>query len=536
MLINTYNDIIPKSNRNKKGQSIICFPDTFCVVDIETTGLSPKWDEIIEIGAVRYSKGKETGRFNFLIQPSRRSDGMYIDDFISELTGITNDDLEKAPVLESVIDSFQAFLGSEIIVGYNVGFDINFLYDAFLRILNRPLTNDYIDLLRIVRKLYPEMPHHRLEDVLNKYGIQNKRAHRAMSDVEATKCCFDILYDEVKRRFGAENTFIESFKHTNKKKIRASEIFGDKEKQDERSPFFGQYCVFTGKLEKYNRQEAMQLVADMGGINEDRITHKTNYLILGNNDYCSSIVEGKSSKQKQAERYKLNGQDIEILPESVFYDMIEEYLSSNRISTEEEWVQNESKDWVENVREMLNKTIKNRELPKKSLFLEENKSQKVPERTISFTIYIWEPSYPPIINEKITKNKNVCTINLSTVKARPNELTLYIRNNQAHALQNKLPDDANIQPYTKADIETGTTRVCINCASENLIQYLQDNVEYCIDNYVSKESSFGCCSKYEKCSDYGRCIHENLLYSKACAYRSNLERGRVFYGKNRNIE
>jgi len=72
------------------------------------------------------------------------------------------------------------------------------------------------------------------------------------------------------------------------------------------------------------RKEAMQIVADLGGKNADSVTKKTNYLILGNNDYCKSIKDGKSSKQKKAEKLKLDGYDIEIIPENVFYDIISE--------------------------------------------------------------------------------------------------------------------------------------------------------------------------------------------------------------------
>ena len=71
------------------------------------------------------------------------------------------------------------------------------------------------------------------------------------------------------------------------------------------------------------RKDAMQIVADIGGINQDNVTAETNYLILGNNDYCSTIKDGKSIKQKKAEKLKLKGNDIDILPENVFYDMID---------------------------------------------------------------------------------------------------------------------------------------------------------------------------------------------------------------------
>jgi DNA polymerase-3 subunit epsilon len=68
----------------------------------------------------------------------------------------------------------------------------------------------------------------------------------------------------------------------------------------------------------------MQIVADIGGIPGDGVTKKTNYLILGNNDYCKSIKGGKSSKQKKAEKLILEGADLQIIPESVFIDMITE--------------------------------------------------------------------------------------------------------------------------------------------------------------------------------------------------------------------
>ena len=72
------------------------------------------------------------------------------------------------------------------------------------------------------------------------------------------------------------------------------------------------------------RKEAMQIVANLGGINQDNVNKETNYLVLGNNDYCKNIKNGKSNKQKKAEQLKIKGQDIEIISENVFYDMIEE--------------------------------------------------------------------------------------------------------------------------------------------------------------------------------------------------------------------
>lgn len=170
-------DSSSKPKRADKGNSIIALPLTYCMLDLETTGYSPDWDDIIEIAAVKYQDGTETERFHTLVQPSGRLDDDYVSEFITELTGITNDMLKDAPQLNEVIQKFAEFLGDDLIVGYNVCFDVNFLYDAFVSYLNRPLTNDFVDCLRMARRLYPDMQHHRLCDMTEKLGIVNSRAH-----------------------------------------------------------------------------------------------------------------------------------------------------------------------------------------------------------------------------------------------------------------------------------------------------------------------------------------------------------------------
>ena len=101
-----------------------------------------------------------------------------------------------------------------------------------------------------------------------------------------------------------------------------SKLVADNNDFDETHPLYKKVCVFTGTLEKYTRQEAAQIVVNFGGLCGNSVTRKTNFLILGNNDYVSTIKNGKSSKQIKAEEYKLKGQDIEIISESLFYDMI----------------------------------------------------------------------------------------------------------------------------------------------------------------------------------------------------------------------
>ena len=75
------------------------------------------------------------------------------------------------------------------------------------------------------------------------------------------------------------------------------------------------------------------MVVNLGGQCSDRVTKDTNYLVLGNNDYCSSIKDGKSSKHKKTEKYKAAGLDIEIISENVFYEMLAESGELEEVAT-----------------------------------------------------------------------------------------------------------------------------------------------------------------------------------------------------------
>jgi hypothetical protein len=83
--------------------------------------------------------------------------------------------------------------------------------------------------------------------------------------------------------------------------------------------------------------------------------------------------------------------------------------------------------------------------------------------------------------------------------------------------------------------ESYDDRFRIPLDSNNLIEWVRSVVQYKISNYVTAAPSFGCCSQFQECSDAKKCIHPNRMYSTACSYRCNLEAGRIFYGRNRNV-
>lgn len=148
-------------------------------IDVETTGISPEKERLIEIGAVR----PETGEiFRTLIQPGRP-----LSEHITELTGITDEMLLDAPQEPEAMAALLDFLGEDtILLGHNISFDHSFLVQAIRRCgLYEPQFFG-IDTLKISRVLCPELPSKKLETMVAHFGLTNERAHRAFEDAQVT--------------------------------------------------------------------------------------------------------------------------------------------------------------------------------------------------------------------------------------------------------------------------------------------------------------------------------------------------------------
>lgn len=299
--------------RENKGNSLLELPEDYCIIDIETTGLSSSWDEIIELSALKCAHNEIVDSFSELVQPRNE-----IDEFIQQLTGITNDMVANADPIEAVLPRFLDFVGNSVLIAHNAHFDINFLYDTASNRLDRIFSNNFVDTMRIFRRLHPDLEHHRLQDMAEFYKIEYSGAHRAANDCHILKKSYDAMLAEIITNHGSVHEFL----HKCSRGLRTEDVHSEKTKFDTSHPLYGKVVVFTGTLEKMARKDAMQIVADLGGINGNDVTKKTNYLVLGNNDYCTTIKDGKSRKQKKAESLILAGNDIQIMPENVFYDLV----------------------------------------------------------------------------------------------------------------------------------------------------------------------------------------------------------------------
>lgn len=312
-----------KVSTRQKGHSILSVPDRYIVLDLETTGLDPRWDEIIEVSCLKIVNGKQADSFHSYIQPRPfcDDDGQqhFVDTFITALTGITDDILKDAPCFESVAPELFRYLDGAVIVGHNVNFDINFLYDNFMSILQQPLQNDFVDTMRIARIVMPELPHHRLKDLCKIFSIDTN-LHRATNDCMATQ---EILANLQKI---ANEKGIDLAAHRPHHGVNLSALTGDVNLNDPSHPLYGKNVVFTGKLQRFLRKDAAQIVCNIGGHCENNVTKKTNFLVIGSFDGNPLVKGGKSSKMKKAKELILSGQDLQVLSETVFYDMVNDCL------------------------------------------------------------------------------------------------------------------------------------------------------------------------------------------------------------------
>ena len=309
-------------HRIDKGRSLVCLPKDYTVIDLETTGLSPRCDEIIELAAIKVRDGVVQASYQQLVKPKEK-----ISDFISSITNITNEMVADAPGIEDVLSEYLGFIGSDVVVGHNVCFDVNFIFDNCASIFGNAFTNNYINTVRVAKRLI-DLPHYRLSDLCAYFDISRENAHRALADCQMTHALVGKLKEKC-NAIGCSDLEIKWMKeHKCEKKYvnidaRIIESQIPEEEIDKTHPLYGKKVVFTGALIRFKRQAAMQLVVNLGGINQNGVKKDTDYLVLGNNDYCHTIKDGKSSKQKKAEEYILKGASISIMDEQTFYDMVE---------------------------------------------------------------------------------------------------------------------------------------------------------------------------------------------------------------------
>lgn len=161
--------------------------ESYVVVDLEMTGLNPKKDRILEIGAVKVEHGKASGTFHCMVNPHMR-----LSEDITSLTGITDEMVSEGCDCAEAIEDFLEFADGLVLVGHNLIFDYAFLKQGAVN-QGISLEKQGIDTLKLARKFLPEAEKKSLGHLCGFLGIAREKEHRALDDAKATAQLLRIL-------------------------------------------------------------------------------------------------------------------------------------------------------------------------------------------------------------------------------------------------------------------------------------------------------------------------------------------------------
>lgn len=193
--------------QKRTGKNLVDFPKEYVVLDIETTGLSPHRDEIIELSALLVKNDEIVEEFNRLVKPQGQ-----ISPFISNLTGITASMVSDAPDISSAILEFNDFCSGKVILGHNVTFDIGFIDYNLQKHHKMAFSNDYIDSLRLARILLPQLQNKKLGTLANFFGFNTDGMHRGLKDCKVTHLCYCKFKELAEKKYGSVDKFVNGYK------------------------------------------------------------------------------------------------------------------------------------------------------------------------------------------------------------------------------------------------------------------------------------------------------------------------------------
>ena len=176
---------------NDKGQDI---DTTYCVLDLETTGFSPKTEKITEVGIMKIKDGKVIDEFSTFVNPEKP-----IPPKVVEVTNITDDMVQDAETIDKIFPKILEFIDGSVLVAHNASFDMGFLkYNA--KQLGYEFDYTYVDTLALSRKIFPDLKKYKLGKIAEYLKIKVEVAHRALDDVDTTVKVYNEMMKILKER------------------------------------------------------------------------------------------------------------------------------------------------------------------------------------------------------------------------------------------------------------------------------------------------------------------------------------------------
>ena len=275
----------------------------YTALDFETTGLSHVNDAIVEIGAAKVRNGEIVDRYHQYVNPERT-----MPPEASAVNHITDSMLVGKPKIYELLPSLLAFLGDDIIVCHNAGFDMRFLAQACMR--NRfSCPGRSFDSMQLI-ELYPDLQSRKLSSFLSAAGIVNENEHSAAGDAEALA---RLMIASMKLPYHITLPSDFDFGYSSGHFTGTVEPIDDKLK--------GKRFVITGEIESYEREDFEKMIAEHGGKCTLKISSATDYLIRGvfkklPDDYVSA-------KEEFALKAIADGWKVKIITPAEFFDMLD---------------------------------------------------------------------------------------------------------------------------------------------------------------------------------------------------------------------
>lgn len=266
----------------------------FVAFDLETTGLEAGLDRIAEIAAVRVYHGQIVETFHRLVNP-----GIPMPPEAGSVNHLTDDMLAGQPKIYNILPDFLDFVGNDVLAAHNARFDAQFLLQDCLR-YNFKNPSRFYD-TRLLSVFWPGLPDRKLATLLAAASIENSEAHRALGDAEALAKLIIISVEK------------SSFDYDHDSRCKEDVPIKD-------HAFAGLRFCFTGDIPGYTRADLERMVKEHDGRMTQRVSSRTNYLVVGAyGNLGSSYVSGK---QKAAAEINENGGQLKIITPEAFFSMM----------------------------------------------------------------------------------------------------------------------------------------------------------------------------------------------------------------------
>ena len=281
----------------------------FYVIDVETA--NPDYSTICQIGIAKFENGELTETWETLINPEVDFEQVNINKH-----GIEEPHVQDAPTFPDFHPKLKEVLSGNIVI-HHTAFDRVALSRACEYYNLEGIEANWIDSSRIVRRVWEQFSHKGfgLDNIADLLNIKYK-AHHALEDAVAAG---KVVVAAVKKSGVDVDGWLEKLKKRNRKSLTY-----DAKVHEDGNPdgvLFGETMVFTGTI-SIPRIEAVKMAANLGCNVRDGITKETTLLVVGMQDPKKTKGQKKSGKQKKAEKYIDNGQNIRILSEKDFLELL----------------------------------------------------------------------------------------------------------------------------------------------------------------------------------------------------------------------